>query len=66
MHRIQVSLARAGQGQSAVMTDKQRRVQVSFQLAYLLADSGLRNFEIFRGLGETQAPAGDLKSAQNI
>jgi hypothetical protein len=66
VHRIQVSLARAGQGQSAVMTDKQRRVQIGFQLAYLLTDSSLRNFEIFRGLGETQAPASGLKGTQNI
>jgi hypothetical protein len=66
VHRIQVSLARAGQGQSAVMTDKQRCIEIGFQLAYLLADSGLRNFEIFRGLGETHSPAGGLKSTQNI
>jgi hypothetical protein len=63
VHCIQVSLAGAGQGQSAVMADKQGRVQIGLELAHLLADRGLRDIEILAGKGETQAVPGCLKSS---
>ena len=66
VHRLQVSLARAGQRKPAVMTIKQGRVEVGFQLAHLLADRGLGNIEILGGQGKTQAAAGCFKSSQNI
>jgi len=43
---IEVSLAGTGQGKPAVMANKQWRVQIVFQLAYLLADSGLGDFKV--------------------
>ena len=48
------------------MADKQSRVQIGFELAHLLADGGLGDFEILGGKRKTQAAAGCFKSPQNI
>ncbi len=66
MHCLQVSLTRAGQRQPAVMTNKQGRVQVGFQLTHLLADGGLRDLEIDRGARETLVQARRLEGPQDI
>jgi hypothetical protein len=63
VYAFEVSLPRTGQGQAAMVPDKQGSIQIGFQLAHLLTNCGLRYIEILSGLGKTQTPTGGLEGA---
>ncbi len=58
VYRIQVGLARTGQGQSTVVAEEQGRVQIRLKLTYLLTHRCLGDVQILRRPRETQALTG--------